>query len=334
MRIFFVCSIFILVQGCSVISREAGYPGGNVGYLADRHTLFARGQNQQVNRYFVTLSLLAPLIAETVQGSGEAKLSAERISDLYGDIERLEAAAKRCTIPNNLTKESKIQEVRLSEATCSNADAGNIDGSALSFESLSFEVNKSLSDALKQAFDNLDIRANAARIIVLEPTEILKTVLKSRHLVPVLLRYLSSYRDISIIFGLSIADSCNKTLDSYPADPIADECEQLAEKFGQLIDRTRESDSDIAGDERPIYHVFKAGEQALNGGLDWKISPKHRIALLHHVNRACNKLDALAKIDHKGFKGCTINLIGKVTPVGSNTDAQSAVNKLIEEVTQ
>jgi hypothetical protein len=302
-----------------------------------------------VNRYLVALSLVAPLIAETVQSSGEAKLSAERISDLYGAIEKLESAAERCSLPKNLTKDSDIKLVKLSDINCRSTAAGNKDGSALSFESLSFEVNKSLSDALKQAFDNLNIRANANQIIALEPTEILKTVLKARHLVPVLLRYLSSFRDISIIFGLSIADSCNNTL--YPKlegtsdleiipDPdqskvdkavdqsIVDTCKKVAEDFGKLIDRSRTLDSDVAGDERPIKEIFNSGKKALNAGLDWEIDSKHRIALLHHVNRACRTLDALAKIDHSGFKGCTISLTEKTAPDGSNEDAQKAVNIL------
>lgn len=334
-------SIIILLQGCSVISREAGYPGGNVGYLADRHALFARGQDQQVNRYYVTLALLAPFVAETVQGSTEAKLSAERITDLYGNINKLRIAAGKCALPN-LTENSLIRDVKIDSNRCSKEDAGSLDGSALSFESLSFEVNKSLSDALKQAFDNLNIRVNATRIIALEPTEILKTVLKARHLVPVLMRYLSSYRDITIVFGFSVAESCNVALkprvggdvdakaeaDRIKKLPTYQPCGALAASFIKLIDRNRTADAEVAGDERPIRAVYKAGENALNAGLDWKISKLHRVALLHHVNRACKKLDALAKIDYPKFKGCTISFKGK-TLKDSNQDAQKAVDEII-----
>jgi hypothetical protein len=354
-RVFTAVFALILVQGCSLVSREAGYPGGNIGFLADRDALFAKGQRQQVNRYLVTLALLAPLIEETVEGSSEARLSAERIKDLYKKIDQLEKAANRCALPS-LGAIPKISEVKV-DAGCDKKTVADKGGTALSFESLSFEVSKSLNDALKQAFDNLEIRSNARSVVSLEPTEMLKTILKARHLVPVLLRYLSSYRDVSIIFGLSVADSCAKTekqnaevykaakeaagsdggkLKAAMKDNVAAEgllsaaCDPLAKSFGELINRTRNIDSDLAREERPISAVFKAGEKALNAGLDWQLSEVHRIALLHHVNRACKKLDALARIEDAGFKGCSIPLDDSDDKSKSDEPTSKAVEGILE----
>lgn len=316
--------ILFLFQGCSTLSREAGYPGGNVGYLADRHALFAKGHEQQVNRYFVTLALVAPLVAETVETSSEAKLSAERIKELYKNIEKLKKASKRCALPN-LNRNSTVNNIVLSN--CGHDNAASADGSALSFESLSYEVSKSLNDSLKQAFDNLEIRSNVGRLMAFEPTEILKTILKSRHLIPVLSRYLSAYRDISIVFGQSVAESCVGVENDVS---LKKACKKVAESFVALVNRKRTMDDDAAKQERPISAVFNAGEHALNAGLDWELTSIQRIALLHHVNRACRKLDALAKIDDENYDGCTIDL-ETLRLTGGTSVTQKAVNGLIAE---
>ena len=159
-----VLPIVAILQGCGTISREAGYPGGNVDYVADRYTLFAQGHDQQVNRYLVSLSLIAPLIAETVQSPNKAKLSAERIKDLFKSIEKLEDASKECALPN-LPKKGIVKQIEFE--ACYSTKAGNPLGSAFSFESLSFEVNKSLNDALKKAFHNLDVRTNVSKVLAL-----------------------------------------------------------------------------------------------------------------------------------------------------------------------
>ena len=121
---------------------------------------------------------------------------------------------------------------------------------------------KSLNGALKQAFDNLEIRSNAKKAIALDPSEILKTILKARRLVPILQRYLATYRDVALIFGQSTATSCQAmaTLPKY--------CAPVISRFETLINRTRAQDSDVAKHQRPIKDVFDAGSVALNNGLD------------------------------------------------------------------
>ncbi len=310
-------TVVSLLQGCTAISREAGYPGGNVGYLADRHTLFAKGQEQRVNRYLIMLALLTPLVAETVETTSEARLSAERITVLYKDIEKLRAASKLCSLPSRVSEKPSVDDIIIGDS-CTQQIAATSEGTAYSFESLSFDVAKSLNGALKQAFDNFEIRSNAKKAIALDPSEILKTILKARRLVPILQRYLATYRDVALIFGQSTATSCQAmaTLPKY--------CAPVISRFETLINRTRAQDSDVAKHQRPIKDVFDAGSVALNNGLDWTLTSPQRVALLQHVNRACAKLDALAQIDDKDFKGCSIKLSG-----GGSLPAQESANKII-----
>lgn len=311
-RFFIALTIIVFANGCSTVAREAGYPGGNLGFLADRHSVFAKGQKQQVNRYILALALLAPLVAETVEGSSEAKLSAERISDLYGNIQKLQAASRECTLPT--IKPTENGNTIESLANCSKEKASSEAGSALTFETMSFEVAKSLNGALKQTYDNLEIRGNASRLLALEPTEMFKTILKARHFLPVILSYLSTYRDVSIVFGLSIIESCyppEGTEGSIKTNSLGTACKDVTDSYAALINRTRTVDPDVAKEERPISDLFKSGKKALDAGLNWDISEVHSAALFYHVGRACKKLDALAKIDYPNFVGCTIKEVPK-----------------------
>ena len=331
-RFLIALTIIVFANGCNTVAREAGYPGGNLGFLADRHSVFAKGQKQQVNRYILALALLAPLVAETVEGSSEAKLSAERISDLYGNIEKLQAASRKCTLPT-VTTTAKVNTISL-PANCTEAEAKSEDGSALTFETLSFEVAKSLNGALKQTYDNLEIRGNASRLLALEPTEMFKTNLKARHFVPVILRYLSTYRDVSIVFGLSIIESCyppEGTDGSIKTNSPEPACKDVTDSYAALINRTRTVDPDVAKEERPISDLFKSGKKALDAGLNWDLSKVHSAALFYHVGRACKKLDALAKIDYPNFVGCTI----KDTPnAGKETEVKNNVEAIITNAPQ
>ncbi len=324
-RFLIAITIVAFANGCTTVAREAGYPGGNLGFLADRHSVFAKGQKQQINRYILALALLAPLVSETVEGSSEAKLSAERIHDLYGNILKLEKASQSCTLPKANSGQPDTP-IKLSMGNCSEEKAQSQTGSALSFETLSFEVARSLNGALKQTYDNLEIRANSSRVLALEPTEMFKTILKTRHFVPVILRYLSTYRDVSIVFGLSIAESCDAhkgTDGTIKPKNLGTACKDVTDSYAALINRTRTADTDVARQERPISDLFKAGKKALDAGLDWNLTKLHRAALIYHVNRACKKLDALAKIDYEDFTGCTVPLAtDPKTPARKAEDAE------------
>ena len=99
MRALQLCAVaaVCLAASCTIIAREKGYPGGNIGYAADQQ-LFARGHEQRVARYVVAMALISPLIAETAETPIEAKLSAERLDAMYGRLARLLAAAKTLSL--------------------------------------------------------------------------------------------------------------------------------------------------------------------------------------------------------------------------------------------
>ena len=194
----------LLLLSCSLIGREAGYPGGNLGYAADRKILFAQGHDQRVQRYLVTLAILAPLISETAATPIEAKLSAVRINGIYAKLNVLKKAADKCRL-SIVDEEGNWLDLKL--LTCEVPKAG-LQESALSFESVSFDVAKSLNAALKQAYDNLNLRQRITNVMALSPSDVLRTVLRARHLLPIAMKYFATYRDVTAILSASVLESC------------------------------------------------------------------------------------------------------------------------------
>lgn len=315
-----IAAVALSLSGCGVASREAGYPGGNVGFLADRYSLFASGQQQVVNRYLVSLALVAPLVEATVTTSSEARLTAERINELYKKISALEAASKICPL--------KIQSQNNGYQVVQNCESRSNIGqtqSAFTFESLSYEVNTSLSRALGQAYDNLGINSNLSNTTAINGTEILNVLRQARRFAPILVRYLATFRDVSVIVGSSVYENCDKE----SADKKL--CDNLNAALGQLVTRTRTASFDVAKDEVPIRAVLNESRAVLNKGLLWELSTLHRNALLQHVNRSCERLDALARIEDPGFDGCEVSLDGE--PTEAPELVRDAVNKILEPTT-
>ncbi|WP_122074811.1 hypothetical protein [Pseudophaeobacter sp. EL27] len=296
MRFTFGLILLFALASCSLIEREVGYPGGNLGYLADRNTLFAKGQEQRVNRYLVSLALIAPLVAETARTGTEAKLSSSAIELLYGNIAKLKAAASLCKFPTKpVSGDPKPDEVTIDCTANTVKDNAN---TALNFESLSFEVANSLGDALKQAFDNLEIKANVKRIIALDPSEILRAVLGARRLIPILMDYLATFRDVTIVFGQSVVSSCSNNV--IPA------CSPVTKSFVNLINRPADESLEQVTAQRPIHDIYSTSKAAIAAGLDWKLEQWQVVALLQNVNRACRKLEAIAKVDDENYTGCSV----------------------------
>lgn len=296
MRFAFSLILLVSLASCSFIEREVGYPGGNLGYLADRHTLFAKGHEQRVNRYLISLALIAPLVAETARTGSEAKLSSAAIQLLYGNIAKLKAASSLCQF-----RAGQIADAAKPDAFAIKCTADILKGNvntALNFESLSYDVAKSLGDGLKQAFDNLEIKANVKRIVALDPSEILRAVLGARRLVPILMEYLATFRDVTIVFGQSVVSSCSKA-----AIP---ECQAVTQSFARLINRPAGESLEEVTAQRPIHDIYSTSKEAIDGGLDWKLEQWQVVALLQNVNRACRKLEAIARVDDEGFTGCSV----------------------------
>lgn len=294
-----LCSSLLLGASCSIIEREAGYPGGNLGYGSDRKILFAQGHDQRVQRYLVTLSLLAPLIAETAETPIEAKLSAERIDAIYDKLHTLKNAADNCRLAQVPETENYL---KLNLKSCAVTDAG-LKENALAFETISFDVAKSLNNALKQAYDNLNLRKRVTNVTSLAPSEILKTVLRARHLLPVAMKYFATYRDVTTVLSASVLESCVKERATLPEGfdlskwRSADKCSQTGNLVSNYLTRTRTVDASVAREEKPIRQIYKASKDTINTGLNWQFSRKHVAALMFHIDRTCLKLKKLQEID-------------------------------------
>lgn len=367
-KIISALALASLLSGCGLVKREAGYPGGNLGFVADRASFFAAGQVETANRYLVGLALIVPLVDETVNTASEARLSAESVKVLYKNIARLEIAAKICALTTNGTTV---------ESTCQGQNSNTGADSSFTFESISYEVVEALTDSLDQAYDNLGIDGGINNVTSLQPGDIFDAILEARDLVPVLLDYLATYRDVMIIVGASINYSCklerrrangrkitriaaakeadqkngiaapskgdseNVAEAKAARDPLFNEdtegqaCNNLNSALSKLIARTRTPGFDIARNERPILDVRTASREVLNLGVRWELSPVYRNALLQHVNRSCRRLDALARTEaSEDFKGCTVLLGGEneatAETVKENTteSVQQAVKEL------
>jgi len=307
-----------VLSGCSLIKREAGYPGGNLGFLADRTSYFAAGQVETANRFLVAMALVVPLVDETVKTSSEARISAERVKELYKSVAKLEEAARKCPLVN---------QGGVVRSTCIGPNSNITEDSSFTFESISFEVVESLSDALEQSYDNLGIEGGVKNITSFDPGDVLETIIAARRLIPVLLNYLATYRDVIIIVGASINESCEAVKDTRnPAQTAA--CARLNTALNALIARKRTQSFDAARDEVPIIEVRRASRAVLSLGVRWTLSDVYRNALLQHVNRSCKRLDALAKVDDTDdFKGCTVSLV-KTKSGGNLTTVERAVNEI------
>lgn len=292
-------SSLLFATSCSVIEREAGYPGGHLGYGSDRKILFAQGHDQRVQRYLVTLSLLAPLIAETAETPIEAKLSAERIDAIYDKLQTLRKAASNCELAQVPETENYL---KLNLKNCE-VGADGIAENALAFESISFDVAKSLNNALKQAYDNLNLRKRVSNVTSLAPSEILKTVLRARHLLPVAMKYFATYRDVTAVLSASVLESCvlEKRRLTTPEQlknwRSADTCAQTGRLVSKYLSRERTLDASVAREEKPIRQIYQASKDTINTGLNWQFSQKHVAALIFHVDRTCLKLLKLQEIE-------------------------------------
>nr|WP_323779100.1 hypothetical protein [Amylibacter sp.] len=312
-RVTVFCSVMMLAS-CTTIRREAGYPGGNLGYASDRKILFAQGHEQRVQRDLVILTLLAPLVAETATTPLEARLSAERIRATYANLNILKTAAGKCAISRG--KITKDNSLGLTLASCDipvdKLTKDPLSETALTFETVSFEVAKSLNNTLKQAYDNLNLRLRVNSVTALSPSDILKTVLQARHLLPIAMKYFATYRDVTSILSASVVQSCNDGQVAYnnlPPPVDRDEkpknwkykavCGEMGDELTNYLGRSRTADNSLASEEVPIRKVYDASRKAINLGLNWRFDEKHAAALIYHIDRTCAKLEKLQEIEFK-----------------------------------
>lgn len=295
MKFIFAIVLTFSVSGCAFLHREAGYPGGNIGYYADKKVLFARAHDQQVSRYLVSLTLLAPLIAETAETPREAALSAQRINRMMKRLARLDQATQNCKF-----EAPKTETMAPSAGVCGLTDFSytpeasakdeKIPDSAFAFESLSFEVGRSLNDALKQIYDNFNIRKRISDTAALDPSNLLRAVLNIRRILPAAMKYYATYRDVALIVADSVITSCGEENEA---------CKDLKTKRNELFNH--HSGSALGNPDvtyAPIREVFLAARQTVgHKNVDWQLQSKHRAALVYHLDRACVVLQNIQEQD-------------------------------------
>ncbi len=236
--------------------------------------------------------MLSALVSETAATPIEAKLSAERINAIYDKLGVLQAAANQCrltTVP--ITASNTIG---LDLDNC-NVGVKGLPANALAFETISFDVAKSLKNALKQAYDNLNLRKRVSNVTALSPSEILKTVLRVRHLLPVAMKYFATYRDVTAVLSASVLESCNTGRLTHAPNvgetwTFEAACKDTEKKVTDYLTRGRIVSDDLAPKDKPIRAIYKSSHDAINAVLNWKFSTKHVAALMFHVDRTCLKL--------------------------------------------
>lgn len=269
--------IFLLISGCALIEREKSYPGGNAGYLADKHVLFAKGHEQRVARFMVSLTFLAPLLAETAETPLDAKLSAERINAFYAGLDRLYAASRKCNFDGYAPPSGISFKDHKPRIDCTHqANTNKLELTAFAFETLSYEMSRSLTQAIKQVYDNIGVRKRARKLISLSPSDLLDTVLNLRRIVPIALKYFATYRDTAHIIADSVLTSCNGKDNEYNCNAV----EKAVKTFA-----TRRSE-DVAH----LKNVFEASFGSIDRGLNWNLQSQHYAALIFHIDRACARL--------------------------------------------
>ncbi len=278
MRLFALAMLCLFLAGCTLLERERGYPGGNIGFAADRE-LLARTHDQRIARYLVAMALLSPLMAETAATPLEAKLSAERIDAVYKRLDQLRAASAKCRQdPNTGAFDTSFN--------C--PSDGPPTATAYAFETLSFDVSVSLFNASKQVAENLGIRnrlSEVADATRLNPLSLLETLFNARRIIPVVLKYYATYRDISVLLGASIADGCT-------------DCDNVRQALSGVVTRGAPV-RDETGPIRTLYTATFACIESATCKPGWSLDKQEYLALVFYVDRACKKLFSIQQEDEQ-----------------------------------
>ena len=286
--------VFLALSGCTVIRNEAGYPGGNAGKLSDKSFYVARNHEQRVDRFLIALALVAPLAEATSQSGEDAASTARYINGLYSSLMELRATlgSANCNFDDRFGEfaigppsAGEAQKILVGDTNCT---LRNTTDSAFTFESLSFDAQRSLFRLVRQSADNLNIRANLTSLSGLNPIDLLGKVWGLRALIPMMMEYLATYRDLSVIFADSLAVHCTGLL---PQDRPAG-CKRLVNSFANNL-----HDSVIILDDsnNPYLPIKRALKDALALADDpkmsgWELKPSHIAALLVHLDRSCEEL--------------------------------------------
>ena len=275
LTILIICSL----ASCSLIRREAGHPGGNIGYQADQRLIQASSYNQRVERYFISMAFLAPLLAATSQTGEEAKSSATAINGLYGSI--------------------SAQHELLGLECAENAASCPLltDHGTFAFETHTLATQRSLFRLSRQVVDNLNLKVNVNRLRGLSGTDLLRLTLKADRLVSVLMRYLATYRDMSVIMAHAMVAHCGTAggvtvtdADGTSRSVMEHECNRLRGYVGGEFLNAISVNSN--GDERyAISESLRLARQIAGAGFTggW-LQDEHHKGLIYHIDQVCSDL--------------------------------------------
>lgn len=373
-------AVLAIFSACTAIKREAGYPGGNLSYFADKNLVVANTHDQRVDRNLLVLALLAPLAVHTAQNSDDAVASITAIDTVYKKLALSKSAVNNCsfasryqngqvssvldvkqayriieqeftikadddkitvkvngeeiagnsgkvtwtakgikhhfdgkfvvedradstndvTIANILFVEGKLYssiasasnpyECKLKPSTTkvSTLYSSDISDSVFQFETYDFEVQRGLFKLARSSADNLGIKVTRDAVRNVSLVSAFQLLRKASGVLPVLMNYLSTYRDISIIYADAVGTRCLER------QATGGSCADLREYFSKGFQHKRLSAVDLT-EFRPIQKLVNIAEEAAKGeAKDWTLTEAHILAAVRHIDRACAHLQGLA----------------------------------------
>lgn len=262
MRILFLFFLLAALAGCNIVRDEAGYAGGVVGRNADRYLLPALAQRQRADRYFMTLSIVAPLAAELNAGPAQADAASTLINAAYDDLARMYAAAGVCM---------------LSAPGCVSFEPGQAaPPSAFAFEALAHDMQNTMLALTKQTLSTAEFDGVAQDVLDLDVLALVKSLNRS---MPVARRILASYRDTVVVFADAVGMRCGA------------DCSDLRRLLVQMQTGQPAETSILSLHEQRVISALRAEmEAATKKAPTWYLEPQHIQGLMYHMDQACRTL--------------------------------------------
>lgn len=419
-----LCAALAVIAACAPIKREAGYPGGNIGYYADQRLYLAQSHQQRLDRNLVVLALLAPLAAHTAQTEDDAEASIVAVNRVYKKLRFMSKALETCNfkdryLSNGDTATLRIVSQRLMGVQTttvikaksasskvklsSNAKATKVEGlqtgeiswdhqavkyrfeglflanapeptedggepgpndknitlydgnlhvaagnseavpasvvceqiphqvggpSIYDFERLDFQAQQALFKLARTSADNLGIEITKASVKNVSLKGTVSLLSKARRLLPVLMNYLATYRDVAVVYSDSVAQECAKNVNGMDAPG---RCNRLLRYFQDGFVKMLPK----VPDEKlilPISTMFKTAEDASKTVPDWRLGDAQISALVKHVDVACRRMERFleAEADEEQNGGKAVAALSCKLVKKDDNDAFKAMNAMFE----
>lgn len=262
MRILSILFLTAALLGCDVIRDEAGYAGGVVGRNADRYLLQAVSQRQRADRYFMTLSIVAPLAAELSTGPAQADAASTLINAAYEDLAQMYDAAGVCL---------------LNQPNCENFEASQeAPTSAFAFEALAHDMQNNMLALTKQTLSTAEFDGVAQDVLDLDVLALVKSLNRS---MPVARRILASYRDTVVVFADAVSVKCGAG------------CGDLSSLLRQMQSGQPAKTATLGLKEQRVISALRAEmKAAIREAPNWHLQHQHIRGLMYHMDQACRAL--------------------------------------------